>query len=349
MAYISCESPEMSMKRKDLIDSLLRSSEPSIRWKMLVHVLGESPNSKLVKDTQIEIKHSPRVRSLLSRRDAQGHIRSGNNAYDKWQGAHWVLSTLADLGYPPGDSQLLPIRDQVLDLWLHDHFFQEFEARTKTDAYKKDGVPIMNGRHRRCASQQGNALRFITMLGIADARAERLVERLMHWQWPDGGWNCDKDPDADSSSFMETLFPMLGLALHGRQHQLPEVEKAARRAAEVFLCRKLFRRRSDGAVIHPEFTQFHYPLYWHYDVLGGLKAMTAMGLIKDQRCAEALDLLQTKELAQGGWAAEKRYYKVSEKLELNADYVDWGGTSKSKRNDWITADALTVLTAAGRV
>lgn len=339
----------MSMKRKELVDSLLHSSEPSIRWKILVHVLGENLTSKVVMDTQTEIKHSPRVRSLLSRRDADGRIRSGSNAYDKWQGAHWVLSTLADLGYPPGDPMLFPIRDQVLDLWLHSHFFQEFEVRTKTEAYKKDGVPIMNGRHRRCASQQGNALRFTTMLGIADARSERLVERLMHWQWPDGGWNCDKDPGADSSSFMETLFPMLGLMLHGREHRHPEIEKAAQRAAEVFLCRDLFRRRSDGAVIHPEFTQLHYPLYWHYDILGGLKAMTEMGLVNDQRCAEALDLLEAKELAQGGWAAEKRYYRVSEKLELNADYVDWGGTSKNKRNEWVTADALMVLTAAGRV
>src|SRR3989475_12467803 len=36
-------------------------------------------------------------------------------------------------------------------------------------------------------------------LGIADGRTNALVERLLHWQWPDGGWNCDKHSSADTS------------------------------------------------------------------------------------------------------------------------------------------------------
>jgi hypothetical protein len=34
---------------------------------------------------------------------------------------------------------------------------------------------------------------------------------------------------------------------------------------------------------------------------------------------------------------------------LNADYVDWGGTSTKKMNPWVTADALSVLVSAGRL
>ena len=63
----------------------------------------------------------------------------------------------------------------------------------------------MEGRYRRCGSQQGNALRSMVRLGLADERADKLAERLLHWQWPDGGWNCDRNPSADTSSFMETL------------------------------------------------------------------------------------------------------------------------------------------------
>ena len=32
-----------------------------------------------------------------------------------------------------------------------------------------------------------------------------------------------------------------------------------------------------------------------------------------------------------------------------ADYVDWGGTSKARMNEWVTTDALFVLNAAGRL
>lgn len=198
-------------------------------------------------------------------------------------------------------------------------------------AYGKGAVARINGRYRRCGSQQGNALYSVVTLGIADERADQLAERLMHWQWPDGGWNCDRDPNADTSSFMETLTPMLGLDVYARERRSAAAKKAARRASEVFLERELFKRRRDGRVIRPEFVQLHYPLYWHYDILGGLKAMARIGRISDPRCRAALDLLESKRLPDGGWPAEAKYYKsVSRTFKAGAENVDWGGTSKKK-------------------
>src|SRR6185503_12134248 len=124
---------------------------------------------------------------------------------------------------------------------------------------------------------------------------------------------------------------------------------AAKKATSVFLERELFVGRANKKVIHPEFTYLHYPLYWHYDILSGLKALALVGVIDDPRCARALDLLESKRLPDGGWPAEKRYYKVSEEVELGADLVDWGGTSSRRLNEWVTADALGVLQAAGRL
>ena len=100
----------------------------------------------------------------------------------------------------------------------------------------------MRGRRRAHASQQGNALWSLLTLGVADARCDRLVELLLHWQWPDGGWNCDRDPAADTSSFCETLLPMRGLWAHGTA----QAKRAAPAAAEVFLERRLAYRASTG-------------------------------------------------------------------------------------------------------
>jgi hypothetical protein len=309
-----------------------------------VRVLGEDPASRRSEALQQEVKESPRVRSLLT------GLETAKPAYAKWQGAHWVLAALADIGYPSGDEILAPAAHQVLETWLRDGFYAEFEARSRAEAYRKPGVPVMQGRYRRCASQQGNALYFLTRLGLIDqSDARRIAERLLHWQWPDGGWNCDKNPGADSSSFMETLLPMCGLHLFGRETRTASAVDAARRAAEVFLTRKLFKRRSDGTPIQAEFTALHYPLYWHYDFLGGLKAMAEVGLVGDPRCADALDLLEQKELPGGGWPADRRYYKVGSKVELHADYLDWGGTSRARMNAWVTTDALYVLRQAGRL
>lgn len=64
--------------------------------------------------------------------------------------------TLADIGYPRGNKKLLPTMDDVYREWLGDRFFKEFEAETKEDAYKKlrQGIPLMQGRHRTCASSK---------------------------------------------------------------------------------------------------------------------------------------------------------------------------------------------------
>ena len=332
------------------IPALLSSADPSIRWKTRVHVLGEDPNSKSIRWLREEIRSSPTVRALLSRRDQLGRPGTRRQVYYKWQGLHWVLASLADLGYPEGDESLHPLRDRVLELWLGPSYFHEFAARTEAEAYRGRGVPLMRGRYRRCASQQGNALYSLLTLGIADERVHSLAERLLHWQWPDGGWNCDRHPEADTSSFMETLLPMVGLAAYARKHRRPAAAKAARAATEVFLRRRLFKRVSDGKVIASDFVALHYPRYWHYDFLGGLKAMVQVGRIGDARCADALDLLEARRLTDGGWPAEKRYYTVSPKaMVTSADYVNWGGTSRKRMNEWVTVDALTVLRAAGRL
>jgi hypothetical protein len=331
-----------------LINLLLQSPNPSIRWKIRAHVLGEDMNSPSMLALQNEIRNSDVAKKLLSGlNDPQ--LNQGRGVYAKWQGAHWVMASLADIGYPPGDEQLIPIKNALLGFWLDEGFYTEFEAGSQAKAYQKSGVPVMQGRHRRCASQQGNTLYMLLKLGLQDKRLDDLVERLLHWQWPDGGWNCDKNPDATHSSFMETLLPLRGLALYAQTIGSAGAAKAAKQAAEVFLKRDLYKKQSSGELIHPEFTSLHYPLYWHYDILAGLKVMAEAGFINDTRCKAAIDLLQSKQLPGGGWPAGKSYYKVSQQMALNADYVDWGGTSKTRMNEWVTADALFVLSKVGKM
>jgi hypothetical protein len=344
------------MESRQIIDRLLTSEEPAIRWKTRVRVLGENPKSSAIRSLQREIKRSPRVQELLSGRDADGRLTlHSEQAYAKWYGAHWVMAALADTGYPRGDRVLLPVRDQLMERWLAEHFYCEFEAETRSRAYARRGVPVMQGRHRRCASQQSSALYSVLALGLADKRAQDLVERLLHWQWPDGGWNCDKNPAAANSSFMESILPLRALSLFARETGDKTAEAAAKRAAQIFLHRRLFQRRLDGSVMKKTFVELHYPLYWHYDILAGLKVMAEVGFIDDSRCSDALDLLEDKRLPDGGWAAEKRFFTIprergaGKRPPAGSDLHDWGRASTRILNEWVTADALTVLQAAGRL
>jgi len=270
--------------------------------------------------------------------------------YYKWQGCHWALARLADLGYPQGDESLRPLVDRVLDTWLKSTYFREYRASSKQGGYGRIGVPIIDGRYRRCGSQQGNALNAVTRLGLDDGRCEQLAERLLHWQWPDGGWNCDRDPTADTSSFLETLLPMEGLSVYGARARNSAAVDGARRASEVFLRRRLFKRVSDGRIIRPEFVRLHYPVYYHYDVLAGLRGMAEVGRIRDPRCDDALDLLESKRLPDGGWPAESKFYQYRpHEFAAGSEFVDWGGTSTARMNPWVTVDTLGVLRTAGRL
>ena len=245
--------------------------------------------------------------ALLSHRQADGTIAT--HPYKKWQGPHLRLYSLAQLGHPSGDESLRPLFEQGCG-WL----LARQHLRPPSTAI----LPGQAGRIRRCAPQEGVAIWYAVTLGLADDRTDelvsqlvsRLVSRLVTRQWPDGGWNCDLDASAASSSVYETLLPMRGLAAYGSAAGDEAATHAARRAADVLLDRRVVFHRSSGELIDPNWARLHYPLYWRYDVLGGLKGLAELGLVTDDRCEAALDLLEAKELPDGaGWAAEARYYQ----------------------------------------
>jgi len=330
----------------EIVKRLMVSEDPCVRYKTLLRVLGEKPESTAARQLASQVQESPRVQKPLSLRDANGRIPG--SVYAKFTGAHWVLSNLADLDYPPGDERLFPLRDQVYERWLDpEHTIEQILEKQARQYKSRSGVPIIQGRARRCASQEGNALWSTLALGIADERADQLAANLVRWQWSDGGWNCDRKTSAVNSSFFETLIPMRALALHGKQRRNTSSTEAAHRAAEVFLKRRLFKRQQDSSIINEDFVKLHYPCYWHYDILFAMKVMVEMGLINDPRCDEALNLLVSKRLPDGGFPAERKYYKVVEEPLSGGSLVDWGGTSKKIMNEFVTMDALYVLRAAG--
>ena len=312
---------------------LLSSEEPSIKFKFWANVMDKDSNSQEIKKLQQEIKSSARVQRLLSEREYDGKIPF--HPYKKWYGAHWVLATLADIGYPSKDNTLIPLREQVLN-WL-------------LSAGHKKGIKTINGRVRRCASQEGNTIFSILSLGLWDDKVKELVYSLIKWQWVDGGWNCDKRPEAINSSFMETLIPLRALALYAKLTKDEKIMLSVERATEIFLKRRLFKGQRDGNVISEDFIRLHYPCYWHYDILFALKVITEAGFIHDKRCNDALDLLESKRLDDGGFPAEGKYYRVTEKKISGKSLVDWGPVSEKRMNPFVTVDALYVLKEAGRI
>lgn len=220
--------------------------------------------------------------------------------YAKFDGAHWRLIELADLGVDVEPERVRPGVDRVLN-WLADSPSARDLASLR-----------VTERPRLHASQEGNAVYACTTLGFGDdPRVGTLVDVLLAAQWPDGGWNCDRHREAHRSSFHETVTPAIGLAVYARTFGRNDAFDAATRAAELLLDHRLFRAGGDGATIHPSWTVLHYPPYWHYDVLQGLRLLALLGLLDDDRATEALDVLRTARGHDGrfpgrSWASTDR-------------------------------------------
>jgi hypothetical protein len=297
-----------------------------------------------------QIPSGPTVKALLSGQRADGGF--GVHPYQKWTGAHWRLVSLVELGIPAGFQPAVKATDLVLK-WLLG------EAHLRN-------VPKIDGRYRRCASQEGNALAVCSKLGLAeDPRVVRLAESLAEWQWPDGGWNCDRKPEAKHSSFNESLSTLWGLVEYNKATGDRDARKTAENAAEFFLRHRLFRSCRTDLERQPEtfhskvlrvvhlFTQLHYPLYWHCDILQELMILSRAGKLSDPRTKEALDIVEKKRGPDGLWRADDSYWTLRrtppEKSKVsvsNVEIVDWGRTGPNKM---ITLNALRMLKVSGRI
>src|SRR5215213_627995 len=232
------------------LDWLLDERFPAARRLTLVAVRDRPRDAPDVRALDAEVATDPWVRRLLhpprpASSDADVH------PYQKWTGAHWRMVALAELAVDvrvPGAAE--PIEDafEATLGWL----LSPSRRRRKR---------LIAGRHRACASQEGAALWAAHRVGLGDdRRLDELVERLVTWQWPDGGWNCDVRPEASHSSFNESWMPLRGLAVAGQRD-------AAGRAAAFLLQHRVIESHRTGAVAHPALEWLRWPAYWHYGLV----------------------------------------------------------------------------------
>jgi hypothetical protein len=234
--------------------------------------------------------------------------------FPEWTSTAWSLMLLRAFGLDPATAEareaVRRVREQVA--WEHDG--QAFFAG--------EVEPCINGKVVALGAYFGEDV-------------DGVVERLLGEQMADGGWNCEQENGSTRGSFHSTIDVLDGLLEYERAAgSPPEVSSARLRGQEYLLDRRLFRRLSTGGVIDPAFTQFSYPTYWHYDVLRGLDYLRAAGAVPDGRMSEAIDLVKSKQDADGLWPLENPHPGA---MHFAMDE----GVGKPSR--WNTLRALRVL------
>ncbi len=300
---------------------LLQSDEPAIRSMARRDLLGEEP------EPADRVLAGPKVAALLAGQQADGGF--GVHYYRKWTGAHWRLVSLVELGIPVHEPRATAAASSVLK-----HF-----------GPSRRRVSVIDGLPRRCASVDGNVLAVCSRLGMAaDPRVQELAAAIVSWQWPDGGWNCDRSATGYRSSFHETLATSWGLHEYADATGDKQARAAADRAAELFLQHRVFRSLRTGQVISRQWLASRYPAYWHYDLLQALLVLGRMGKLGDPRACDALDELEQQRLPDGRWQPGGSWWKPGAG-PCTPEVVDWG---RAGPNEMMTLNALRVLRAAGR-
>jgi hypothetical protein len=279
-------------------------------------------------------------RARVATEGAGARLLALQGADGSWAGAAWnrgwdstmhVLSLPRELGLDPASDEarraLGLVRDRVRWRgWDWDGTWRGWEF---------DGNPFFAGEVEPCINGQ------VAASGAYFGQdLQRIVDRLLGEQLPDGGWNCEAANGSTRSSFNTTicvLEALLEYELAGgtadNRHGA-EVTEARLRAQEYLLERRLLRRRTTGEVVDPAWTRFSFPTWWHYDVLRGLEYLRRAGATPDERVAEAIELVESKRDGDGRWPLENQHPGT-----LAVD-VDEGEGRPSR---WNTLRALRVL------
>ena len=109
--------------------------------------------------------------------------------------------------------------------------------------------------------------------------------------------------------------------------------------------RRLFRRKSTGEVIDPDWLRFSFPYWWHFDVLRGLDYLRDAGFTPDERIAEAIDVVEGHRDANGRWPRQNVYPgAVPFEMEGGEGQPSRWTTLRAMRVlDWFTAARATVI------
>jgi hypothetical protein len=146
-----------------------------------------------------------------------------------------------------------------------------------------------------------------------DPRVREMFEWLVKYQRDDGGWNCDVEgrdgKEVRHSSFMSTIEPLWAFSSLNPQKWPHGGREAVERGVEFMLMHRLFKSDKSGKVIQREWAQLHFPLFYFYDILHGLRVVTALGFGGDERTEDAWEVLLSKRLPGETWPMEATYVR----------------------------------------
>jgi hypothetical protein len=304
-----------------VIDWLLDpGSDPAIRWQALRDLTDASHDEIAAERTRVE--QEGWGARLLAAEGPDGLWDGGalfppgfawGQDSQPWTTTMHTLQTLQIFGLDPAsDSAHRAVRLVAENARWENAGQRYFDGETE---------PCINGRTVEAGAYYG-----MDVLPI--------VDRIIGERLADGGWNCEAENGSVVSSVDTTINVLDGLLEFEKATGGSDKLRQARRSGEEYLLeRGLFRRKSTGEVIRPEYVEFAFPYYWHYDVLRGLDYFRRTGEQPDSRMAGAIEVVRSKQQPDGRWLLD----------HVHPGKVQFDIEEPGQPSRWNTLRALRVL------
>lgn len=270
------------------VDWLLEG-DPSVVWQAEKHLLEET--ERVWGATRSRIANEGWGRQLLDLQDSSG-TWAGGLYQPKWTSTTYTLLQLRRLGLDPADAQAVAGCLRLLGgaEWV------------------EGGVSYWSGRllAERCVN--GMVLSLATYFDVLDDRIDGIAALLIDSQLADGGWNCDDHRGhTHHSSFHTTISVLEGLLLWKRRTSADVGDDALASGHEFLLNHEMYRSHRTGEVVKEEWTRFHFPPRWHYDVLRGLDHLRDAECLPDDRAEGAVAIVSRRRRGDGKWSVGPSY------------------------------------------
>ncbi len=271
------------------------------------------------------------IHQILNNQNSEGYWVNSKSCYQpKFSATVWQLQLLAMLE-ANADAKIKNACDRFLQ--MHDMPDGGFTCSAPENPHKRSEECIV-----------GRMLAVLIHFGCDDLRIQRAMRWLLDRQIADGGWNCRYGSRPKHSSIYSTYMALWGLSKTPKRKRTKEINGAISGGIEFLLRHMLFKSHRSGQVIKSEWTMLHFPPV-NYDILGGLRLMTDLGITSDERLSDALDLVESKMQKDGRWLTE--YVPRGTKERSGQPSIKF--YKAGEPNKWITLQSLIVLSRTGRI
>jgi hypothetical protein len=328
---------------QEAVSWLLESESPGVRYLALRDLLDCPPDDAEYRQASALAHTQGPIAPILDAMHEAGYWGGPGAGYQtKYTSAVWEVILLAQLGARiEADPRIATACAYLLD-----------NALCSGGQFSTNGLPSGTAD---CL--QGNLCWAMTELGCDDPRLEQAYDWMARTITGEGiapmgtrdvperyyAGKCGPNFACGANNKLPCAWGaskvMLALANWPEDHRTPQIERAIRTGLDFLLePDPATANYPNGWAEKPSgnWWKFGFPVFYITDILQVAEAITALGCGDDPRLANTLQLIRSKQDAQGRWLLDYDY--------RGKTLVDFG--PKKQPNKWVTLRALRVLKKA---